>query len=115
MKTINNMNFDTTIRVLFKIKEKKGHKTLQETYKFLSDPNLEIDTILDIVLISYNIANKDKPLSENELQELFASNEIGFAKISLIFKEIIESILFDGTTEEERKNLTTQAENMLKK
>ena len=51
MKTINNINFDTTIRVLFKIKEKKGHKTLQETYKYLNDPNMEIDNVLDIVLI----------------------------------------------------------------
>ena len=115
MKTINNINFDTTIRVLFKIKEKKGHKTLQETYKYLSDPNMEIDNVLDVVLISYNIANKDKTLTEEELQDLFAEHKIGFAKISLIFKEIIEDVMFDGTTEEERKNLMAQAKTMLKK
>jgi|LSQX01.1.fsa_nt_gb hypothetical protein len=115
MKTINNINFDTTIRVLFKIKEKKGHKTLQETYKYLSNPEIEIDNVLDVILISYNIANKDKPLSEEELQELFAENKIGFAKLSLIYKEIIEDVMFDGMTEEERKNLMTQAEGMLKK
>lgn len=108
MKTINNINFDTTIRVLFKIKEKKGHKTLQETYKYLGNPEMEIDNILDVILISYNIANKDKPLSEDELQELFASNNIGFGKISLIYKEVIEAIMFDGMTEEERKNLIAQ-------
>lgn len=115
MKTIMNINFDDTIRVLYKIKEKKGHKTLQETYKYLSDPNLEIDNILDVVLISYNIAHKDSPLSEEELQDLFAENKIGFAKISFIYKEIIESIMFDGLSDEERKNLETQAEKMLKK
>lgn len=114
MKTINKINFDTTIRVLFKIKEKKGHKTLQETYKFLSDPNMEIDNILDVILISYNIANKDKPLSEEELQEMFAENKIGFAKISLIYKEIIEDVMFDGMTEEERKNLMAQTDTLKK-
>lgn len=114
MKTIMNINFDTTIRVLFKIKERKGHKSLQETYRYLSNPEMEIDNILDVILISYNIANKDKPLSDEELQDLFAENKIGFAKISFIYKEIIESVMFDGLSEDERKNLETQAEKMLK-
>lgn len=115
MKTIMNINFDDTIRVLYKIKEKRGHKTLQETYKFLGDPNIEIDNILDVILISYNIAHKGNPLDEEGLQDLFAENKIGFAKISLIYKEIIEAIMFDGLSEDERKNLETQAAQLLKK
>ena len=84
--------------MLYKIKEKKGHKTLQETYKYLSDPNLEIDNILDVTLISYNIANKDKTLTEEELQDLFAEHKIGFEKISLIFKEIIDFIKYNNSS-----------------
>ena len=115
MKTIANINFDDTIRVLYKIKEQKGHKTLQETYKYLGDPNLEIDGILSTISISYNLAHKDAPLDEEGLQELFAERQIGIAKIAFIYKELIESIMFDGTTEEERKNMMAQAEKMSKK
>lgn len=115
MKTINNINFDTSIRVLFKIKEKQGHRTLQETYKYLGNPDMEIDSILDVVLASYNIANKERPLDEEGLQDLFAEHSIGFAKISFIYKDIIEAVMYDGMTDEERKNLEAQAAELMKK
>lgn len=114
MKTIMNINFDDTIRVLYKIKEQMGHRTLQDTYKYLSDPEMEIDSVLNVVLISYNIAHKGNPLDEEGLQDLFAENKIGFAKISFIYKEILEAIMFDGLSDDERKNLETQAAKMMK-
>lgn len=115
METINNIKFDTSIRVLFKIKEAKGHKTLQETYKFLGNPEIEIDTILDVIKISYGIANKDDNVDDEKMQEVLAINGVGFGKIAMIYQKIIEKIMFDGLTEEERKNMIAQAEKAQKK
>lgn len=112
MKTINNMKFDTSIRVLFTIKEKKGHKTLQETYAYVGDKE-NMDNMVDILLISYNLAN-DTNLTDKEFQKVLADNGVGIIKMISIFGEVVEDLMFDGTSEEERKKVMALAENQHK-
>ena len=112
MKTISNMKFDTSIRVLFEIKEKKGHRTLQETYNYLGQKD-NMDQMMDVLLISYNLAN-DTTLDEKGLQKVFAENNVGIIKMISIFGEVVEQLMFDGTTEEERKKVMALAENQNK-
>ena len=112
MKTFNNLNFDTSLRVLYKVKEKKGHKTLNETYAYVGNKQ-DVDAMLDVALISYNIANKTE-LTEDQFHEVLAEKGIGFIKIIQVFGEVIDAILFDGTTEEERKNLIALVEKQNK-
>ncbi len=112
MKEINGLKFDVTLRVLYKIKEAKGHKTLNETYKYVGDQE-NLDAIIDVMLVSYNIANKTD-LNEDQFQELLAEKHIGFLKLGVVYGELLETLLMDGLTEEERKNMMTQAEKMNK-
>lgn len=112
MKTINNMKFDTSIRVLFEIKEQKGHKTLQETYTYVGDKD-NLDNMPEILLISYNLAN-DTVLTPKEFQKVLAENNVGIIKMISIFGEVVEDLMFDGTTEEERKKVMALAENQHK-
>lgn len=109
MKTFNTLNFDTSIRVLFKIKELKGHKTLNETYAYVGNKE-DVDAMINVARISYNIANHTQ-LSEEQFQEVLAEKGIGLIKMIKIFGEVIEAIMFDGTTEEERKNIAALVEN----
>ena len=110
MKTISNMKFDTSIRVLFELKELKGHKTLQETYEFVGDQG----NMLDVLLMSYNLAN-NTTLGDKGLQEVFATNNVGIIKMISIYGEVVEDLMFDGTTPEERKKVMALAENQHKK
>ena len=112
MKTFNNLNFDTSLRVLYKVKEKKGHKTLNETYAYVGNKE-DFDAMLDTALVSYNIANKTE-LTEDEFQEKLSESGIGLIKIVQIFGEVIDAIMFDGTTEEERKNILALVEKQNK-
>lgn len=113
MKTINNLNFDTSIRVLFKVKEAKGHKTLNETYAYVGNKE-DIDAMITVALISYNLANNTQ-LNEDQFQEILAKEGIGLIKMITIFGEVIEAIMFDGTTDEERKNIMALVEKQSKK
>lgn len=113
MKTINNMKFDTSIRVLYTLKEKKGHKTLQETYAYVGDKE-NLDHMIDVTLTSYNLANGVE-LDDKKFQDVLAANDIGIIKMISIFGEIVEALLFDGTTDEERKNILTLVEKQPKK
>ena len=113
MKEINGMKFDTSIRVLFTVKEKKGHKTLQETYAYVGDKD-NMDHMIDILLISYNLAN-DIELDEKGFQGILANNGIGIIKMITIFGQVVEDLMFDGTSEDERKNIMALAEKERKK
>lgn len=112
MKTFNTLNFDTSIRVLFKVKELKGHKTLNETYAYVGNKE-DVDAMINVAHISYNIANHTQ-LSEEQFQEVLAEKSIGLIKMIKIFGEVVEAIMFDGTTEEERKNIAALVENSKK-
>ena len=112
MKTINNLNFDTSLRVLYKVKEKKGHKTLNETYAYVGNKQ-DFDAMLDTALISYNLAN-DTNLNDDEFQKILGEQHIGLIKIVQIFGEVIDAIMFDGTTDEERKNILALVEKQNK-
>lgn len=110
MKEIQGLKFDVTLRVLYKVKELKGHKTINETYKYIGDKD-NLDAIIDVMLASYNIANGAN-LSEDQFQEVLAKNHIGFLKLGVVYGELLETLLMDGLTDDERKNLLTQAEKV---
>lgn len=111
MKEINGLKFDVTLRVLYKVKEAQGHKTLNETYKYLGEINENLDLVIDVMLISYNIANKTS-LTEDEFHEILSEKHIGFLKLGVIYGELLDTLLMDGLTDEERKNIMTQAEKL---
>lgn len=113
MKEFNGLKFDTSIRVLYKVKELKGHKTLNETYAYVGNQE-DVDAMLTVARVSYNIANNTN-LTEDEFQVLLSDNKIGLIKSIQIFGEVVESLMFDGTSEEDRKKVMALAENHAKK
>lgn len=104
MVQLDNLNFSTSLGVLFELKNIKGHKTINETYKSLETDDL--DNILEIMSISYNKANKTVYTVE-EFTELLDSKNFGFIKIAEGYAKIVEAIMFNGLSPEEiaeRKN-----------
>ena len=113
MLKIKNIEFNDTIAVLYQIKNSKGHKTLNETYKYLSSESL--DTMLDVVLISYNLQHKDNPVDEEGLGQVLGENGIGMVKLGLIYTQIVEKLMFDGMSDQEIADLKNKAANLKKK
>lgn len=108
MVQIGNLKFSTSLGVLYDLKQKYGHTRLNETYKKLAEEQ-EIDSVIEILNISYNKANKVN-LNEEEFAQLMEENDIGFLKLSEMFGKVVEGIMFNGMTPEEieeRKNLLT--------
>ena len=108
MVQVNGMEFATNIGVLFALKEAKGYKTIQETYKLLENSN--IDVMIDVLRVSYNKHNKVNLTIEQFVQEL-ENKGIGFFAIADVFQKVIEALMFDGLSPEEveaKKKLARQ-------
>lgn len=101
MYNFKGIQFDDTIRVLFSIKEKKGHKTLQETYEYLQQNS--IDSMLDVVLISYNVANKSN-LDDAAFADILADKGLGFAVLADLYGHLVDSIMLSGMSKEDLEN-----------
>lgn len=99
MVTVNGLNYATSIGVLFALKEAHGYKTLQETYKLFN--NADIDVVVEILNISYNKAN-DTKMSVDDFVNFLGAKGIGFIAITDIFQEVVEGIMFDGLTPEQK-------------
>ena len=87
-------------------------KTLQETYQLLEQT--DIDLIFEVLCISYNKANKVN-MSQDEFAEFLADNNIGFVKMTSIFKDIVEDLMFNGMTPEEVEAQKNALANLMKK
>lgn len=107
MVQLDNLNFSTSLGVLFELKNIKGHKTINETYKSLETDDL--GNILEIMSIAYNKANKTN-YTVDEFTEILDSKNFGFIKIAEGYAKIVEAIMFNGLSPEEvaeRKNALT--------
>lgn len=111
MVSIKDVEFATSIGVLFKLKNMHNLKTLQETYKLLETG--EMDAMIEILRIAYNVQNKTN-LDEDQFLEFVGEKNLGFMLLADIFQKVVECLMFDGLTPEqvaERKKFLGQAEN----
>lgn len=106
------MEFATSIGVMFRMKEAHNLKTLQETYKFFE--NSDMDTMIEIIAISYNKQNQTA-LSIDEMLELLEEKGLGFVAITDIFQDIIERLMYDGLSKEKLEAKKAMVERMNKK
>ena len=112
MVYINEIEFCDTIKVLFKLKEKKGHRTLQDTLKYLDTDDIEV--MLDVLLVSYNAAHPNEQLNDDQLGDLLGEHNIGLGKLGFIYAEIVEKLTMSGMTEEETASLKNTIANLKK-
>ena len=99
------LRFATNLGVLYDLKEKHKLTTLQETYGLLQA--VDVDVIMEILNVSYNRANNCN-LDDNSFATLLDEKGLGFIKLTEIFKEIVEAIMYNGMSPEEveeQKNL----------
>ena len=105
MITFNNVQFSDTLEVLFTLRQSRGCKTIQETYKILE--NTDMDTVLEVLLASYNAAHRDHKVSLDQFVQILAENKIGFVKLTDAYAKVVEALMFNGMSSEEiaeRKN-----------
>ena len=105
MLTFSSVHFSDTLEVLFTLRQIRGCKTIQETYKILE--NTDMDTVLEVLLASYNAAHHGAEVSLEEFIQILAENKIGFVKLTDAYAKVVEALMFNGMTPEEiaeRKN-----------
>lgn len=105
MVTFNGVNFSDTLEVLFTLRQSRGCKTIQETYKILE--NVDMDTMLEVLLASYNAAHRDASVTLESFVSILAENKIGFVKLTDAYAAVVEALMFNGMSSEEvaeRKN-----------
>lgn len=98
MVTYGGLNFATDIGVLLDLRNLRGHKTVQETYKCLESSDL--DAMLDTLRLAYNRAYKSS-LDENEFATLLADNKFGLMRLTQVYELIVKEMMFNGLTDEE--------------
>lgn len=106
MLKVKEIEFADSLGVMYDLKDAHNLKTLDETNKLLSQT--DVDTVVEVLMVSYNRAHPDKKLNQSEFVDLMEKNEIGFIKMVGIFKDVIEHLMFSGMTPQEiedQKNL----------
>lgn len=109
----NDMEFATSVAVMFKLKEYHGCKTLQETYKLFEEED-NIDIIFETLCVAYNKQN-GTDLSIEQLLDKFAEKEMGFLAITDLFQEVVEKLMYDGLSGEKLQAKKAMVEQMSKK
>lgn len=99
MLNVKGLSFSNSLGVLFALRENHGHKTLQETYRMLETTDLDI--IYEVLLAAYNDAHLSAPVNEKEFVTVLADHQIGFIRMTEIFQELVEKLMFDGLAPEE--------------
>lgn len=112
MKVICGIEFADSLEVLFKLKELKGHKTVQETYRILE--GTEIDGMFATLHAAYNCAHKNQELTYDQFIALLASKNLGFLKVSEAYGELVNALMFGGMTEQEVEERKNQIMNLQK-
>lgn len=106
MITFSNITFSDTLEVLFALRQNRGCRTIQDTYKILE--NTDMDTVLEVLLASYNAAHHGAEVSLEAFVSILAENKIGFVKLTDAYAKVVEALMFNGMSPEEieeRKNL----------
>lgn len=98
MVEVNGLVFDTSLGVLFALREAGGHKTLQETYAELS--HSDMDSVVKVMRISHEKGQHEK-LSEEEFLEKLGRHNIGLVKLTHLYAEVSHKLMFSGMSEEE--------------
>jgi hypothetical protein len=106
----NEMKFADTIGVTYALKDALSCKTVQDVFKKLETSDL--DMMLLVLTTAFNVENK-ACLSPKDFLELLDKKRVGYVKIGMIYRKLIENISFDGLTDEERKELQDQAKNLV--
>lgn len=112
MVIINELNFSDSLGVMYALKESKGLKSIQETYKMLEETDM--DLMIEVLRISYNRAHKNNEVDNEHFVDILSENNIGFMKIYDAFSKVTEALLFSGMSPEEiteRKNLLMNMQN----
>lgn len=112
MVQFGDLKFSTSLGVMYALKQKYNHTKLNDTYKMLANSQ-EIDSIVEILNISYNKANGTN-LSEDEFTVVLEKENIGFLKLGDIFTQVIEGIMFNGLSPEEVAARKNQLANLMK-
>ena len=99
MVQVNEINYATSIGVLFALKEMHGFKTLQETYKLFE--NADIDVVIEVLTVAYNKQNGTN-MSVNDFVNFLGEKGIGFLAMTDVFQTVVEAIMFDGLTPEQK-------------
>lgn len=112
MVEVNGLKFETSIGVLFALKEKRGHRTLQETYSSVG--NTSMDNMLDVLCVCHSRAVQDSSCTMEDFVERLGKYGIGLIKVSSVFTQVLEKLLYDGMSEEEiaesKKQIAAQME-----
>ena len=106
MITFSNVKFSDTLEVLFALRQSHGCTTIQETYKILE--RTDMDTILEVLLASYNSAHREAEVDMTAFVSILAENKIGFVRLTDAYAKVVEALMFNGMSPEEveeRKNL----------
>ena len=105
MIVFSNVTFSDTLEVLFTLRQRRGCKTIQETYSILQ--HSDMDTILEVLLASYNAAHHGAEVTMETFVTILSDNKIGFVKLTDAYAKVVEALMFNGMTPEEieeRKN-----------
>lgn len=98
MVEVNGLKFATSIGVVYALKEARGHETLQQTYGSLE--NTSMDAILEVLRASCEKGQK-KSMSEDEFLCLIEEHSLGYVKLSSIYSQVVEGLMYDGMSEKE--------------
>ena len=110
MVEVNGLKFATSIGVLYALKEKRGHATLQETYKSVA--RTDMDNIMEVMCVCLE-KGENKHITQDQFVRIIEEVGFGFLRLTKVFAEIIERLLYDGMSPEEiaesKKQLLAQA------
>lgn len=112
MVEVNGLKFETSIGVLFALKEMRGHKTLQETYASVS--NSGIDNVIEVMHVCYK-KGMNSTCTFEEFIDIIAKHDLGFIKLTRLYTEVLERLMYDGLTKEEIDASKKQIEERIKK
>lgn len=112
MVEINDLKLDTSIGTLYALRNARGHKTLQETYHYLT--HADMDVMMDVLRIAHNKAT-NKEYSYDEFIDLLSQKSIGFIRITKLFAEFVEHFMYSGLSPEEIADAKKLAETQSKK
>lgn len=112
MITKNNLKFDTGIGFLYKLKSERKHTTVQETINALQDSS--VDNMIDVIRVSY-CKGMNVEMSNDQFIQFISDNNFGIFFLTSIYTEIVEAVMFDGLSEQERKARKNELEKLIKK
>ena len=107
MVEVNGLRFSTSIGVMFALREREGHTTLQETYASLA--KTDMDSVVTITRICCEKGEDKKFESDEAFFETLAEHGVGLVKLSQTYSRLIEALMCSGMSPEEIASAKKQA------